>query len=77
MSNELHLPEAAYSAYLDAESVRRREGDNGTAYAYGLRAATKLVVAAELRRLAALLDETDDARKLLARADELDGGAAK
>lgn len=31
-----------------------------------------VVVAEELRRMAALLDETDDARKLIARANELD-----
>jgi len=38
----------------------------------GLRPIAAPVVAAELRRLATLLVETDDARALLARADELD-----
>lgn len=42
-----------------------------------LESGAPVVVAAELRRLAKFLDESSDARKLLARADELDpqGGA--
>lgn len=77
MSEQLHIPDEAYSA---GEAALRgyplAEADMLDAASEVLQAAAPAIVAAELRRLAALLDETDDVRKLLARADDLDGGAS-
>jgi hypothetical protein len=70
--SELEIPDEACTAYIEASSARRREGDNGTAYVYGLRAAAPAIVAAELRRIAARFGTSGAALHLRDRADELD-----
>lgn len=75
-------------AFLVAQDAAYREGHTGIAYSFGLRAAAALIVAAELRRIAATAapnqtpndaqeqaywDGLDEmADRLVARAEELD-----